>query len=378
MVEVVLQDLKKAYDDVQVIKGVDLNIEDKEFCIFVGPSGCGKSTLLRMIAGLEQITSGELMIDGKWVNDLSPADRGIAMVFQTYALYPHMTVRDNMGFSLKLAKLPKREIKQKVDEAARILKLEPLLDRKPKALSGGQRQRVAIGRAIVRNPKVFLFDEPLSNLDAALRVQMRIEIARMHSDFDATMIYVTHDQVEAMTMADKIVVLQAGVVEQVGSPLDLYHHPRNRFVAGFIGSPNMNFLETGVQQVEADAVTVGLPGGGRVSVPVKGEQVKSGDQVTLGVRPEHLLEGGGGDAQIKGRVLVVERLGGGTLIYAKLEDEQTISAQIDGNSPIRVDDTIELGIKSETCHVFAADGLALPLIERHPLADIGRSHAAAH
>jgi multiple sugar transport system ATP-binding protein len=209
-------------------------------------------------------------------------------------------------------------------------------------------------------------------------VQMRIEIARMHSDFDATMIYVTHDQVEAMTMADKIVVLQAGVVEQVGSPLDLYHHPRNRFVAGFIGSPNMNFLETGVQQVEADAVTVGLPGGGRVSVPVKGEQVKSGDQVTLGVRPEHLLEGGGGDAQIKGRVLVVERLGGGTLIYAKLEDEQTISAQIDGNSPIRVDDTIELGIKSETCHVFAADGLALPLIERHPLADIGRSHAAAH
>ena len=378
MAEVVLKNIKKAYGDVQVIKGVDLHIEDKEFCIFVGPSGCGKSTLLRMIAGLEEITSGDLHIAGTLVNDLSPADRGISMVFQTYALYPHMSVRENMGFSLKLAKAPKDEIKRKVDEAARILKLEPLLDRKPKALSGGQRQRVAIGRAIVRNPKVFLFDEPLSNLDAALRVQMRIEIARMHSEFDATMIYVTHDQVEAMTMADKIVVLQGGIVEQVGSPLDLYHHPVNKFVAGFMGSPNMNFLETAVQKTEAEAVTVGLPGGGTVTVPVKGDTAKAGDKVTLGVRPEHLLEGGGGDGQVGGKVLVVERLGGGTLLYAKLDDEQTISAQIDGNSPIRVGDTIQLGLRNETCHVFAADGLALPQIDRHPLADVGRGHPAVH
>lgn len=378
MAEVVLKDMKKAFGDVEVIKGVDLDIEDKEFCIFVGPSGCGKSTLLRMIAGLEEITSGNLHIDGTLVNDLSPADRGISMVFQTYALYPHMTVRDNMGFSLKLAKVPKDEIKRKVDEAARILKLDPLLDRKPAALSGGQRQRVAIGRAIVRNPKVFLFDEPLSNLDAALRVQMRIEIARMHHDFDATMIYVTHDQVEAMTMADKIVVLQAGIVEQVGSPLDLYHHPVNKFVAGFMGSPNMNFLETEIQKVEAEAVTVGLPGGGTVTVPVKGEKARAGDKATLGVRPEHLMEGGGGDGEVSGKVLVVERLGGGTLIYVNLDDDQTISAQIDGNSTIRVGETIKLGLRNETCHVFTADDLALPQIERHPLADAGRGKPAVH
>ncbi len=377
MAEVVLRNIKKAFGDVEVIKGVDLNIEDKEFCIFVGPSGCGKSTLLRMIAGLESISSGELHIAGTLVNDLSPADRGISMVFQTYALYPHMTVRDNMGFSLKLAKVSQDEINSKVNEAARILKLEPLLDRKPKALSGGQRQRVAIGRAIVRNPKVFLFDEPLSNLDAALRVQMRIEIARMHHEFDATMIYVTHDQVEAMTMADKIVVLQGGVIEQVGSPLELYHHPVNRFVAGFMGSPNMNFLETQVQNIEAEAVTVGLPGGSAVSVPVKAGTVKTGDKVTLGVRPEHLIEGGGGDGEMGGKVMVVERLGGGTLLYATLEGDQTISAQIDGNSPIRVGDTIKLGVDKDTCHIFAADGLALEQIERHALADVGRGRPAA-
>ncbi|MDQ2695603.1 MAG: sn-glycerol-3-phosphate ABC transporter ATP-binding protein UgpC, partial [Pseudomonadota bacterium] len=275
MAEVVLKNLKKAYGDVQVIKGVDLDIKDKEFAIFVGPSGCGKSTLLRMIAGLEGITSGDLTIGGQRANELSPAERGIAMVFQTYALYPHMTVRDNMGFSLKLAKTPKAEIERKVNDAARILKLDHLLDRKPKALSGGQRQRVAIGRAIVRNPKVFLFDEPLSNLDAALRVQMRIEIARMHSDFDATMIYVTHDQVEAMTMADKIVVLQGGVVEQAGTPLELYHHPRNQFVAGFIGSPKMNFLPATVTAIDAAGATVQLPGGSTVAVPVQPGRLKA-------------------------------------------------------------------------------------------------------
>jgi multiple sugar transport system ATP-binding protein len=378
MVDVVLRNIRKAYGDVEVIKGVDLEIKDKEFAVFVGPSGCGKSTLLRMIAGLESITDGELSIAGQRVNDLSPSERGIAMVFQTYALYPHMTVRENMGFSLKLAKVPKDEINAKVNEAARILKLEPLLDRKPKDMSGGQRQRVAIGRAIVRNPKVFLFDEPLSNLDAALRVQMRIEIARMHSEFDATMIYVTHDQVEAMTMADKIVVLQAGVVEQMGSPLELYHHPRNRFVAGFIGSPTMNFLETEIQSIEAETVTVGLPAGAKISVPVEGQGRQVGDKVTLGVRPEHLLEGGGGEGEIQAKVLVVERLGGATFIHASIPGGEIVTAELDGNSQVKVGDQLRLGISANTCHLFAADGLALKQTGRHPLADIGRAAPALH
>ena len=337
MAEVVLRNIKKSFGPVDIIKGVDIDINDKEFVVFVGPSGCGKSTLLRMIAGLESISDGELSIDGKRVNDLSPADRGIAMVFQTYALYPHMTVRDNMGFSLKLAKVPKAEIDRKVNEAARILKLDPLMDRKPKALSGGQRQRVAIGRAIVRNPKVFLFDEPLSNLDAALRVQMRIEIARMHSDFNATMIYVTHDQVEAMTMADKIVVLQGGVVEQVGSPLELYHHPANRFVAGFIGSPTMNFIDATVKAVAPEGVTVELPGGDNLTVLVVPGATKAGDKLTLGVRPEHLQEGSG-DGKLTGTALVVERLGGATYAYVKLDNGTMITAEVDGNSHIRVND----------------------------------------
>ncbi len=377
MAEVILKSVRKSFDDLEIIKGVDLEIKDREFAIFVGPSGCGKSTLLRMIAGLEEITSGDLIVDGQRVNDLSPPDRGMAMVFQSYALYPHMTVRDNMAFGLKLAKVPKAEIARKVDEAARILKLEPLLDRKPAAMSGGQRQRVAIGRAIVRNPRVFLFDEPLSNLDASLRVQMRIEIARMHSDFNATMIYVTHDQVEAMTMADKIVVLQAGIVEQVGSPLDLYHHPRNLFVAGFIGSPTMNFLRTTIQAVQDNAVTVGLPGEGSISAPVKPGKCATGDKVTLGVRPEHLLEGEPGDGQIVGEVLVVERLGGSTFCYLKIEDDSTLTAEVGGNSQVRVGERLALGVSSESCHLFDADGMALEQTERHPLAGVGRDQPGA-
>ncbi|MGC2578517.1 MAG: ATP-binding cassette domain-containing protein [Terrimicrobiaceae bacterium] len=277
-----------------------LDYDSRQF-LFPLPRLTPPELLLRMIAGLEEITAGDLMVAGQRVNDLSPPDRGMAMVFQSYALYPHMTVRDNMAFGLKLAKVPKAEIERKVQEAALILKLEPLMDRKPAAMSGGQRQRVAIGRAIVRNPKVFLFDEPLSNLDAALRVQMRIEIARLHNDFNATMIYVTHDQVEAMTMADKIVVLQAGLVEQVGSPLELYHHPRNLFVAGFIGSPTMNFLKTEVCATQADSVTVALPGGGSIGVPVKPGKCRPGDTVTLGVRPEHLQEGGVATRRLKAR-----------------------------------------------------------------------------
>src|SRR6267142_1195453 len=321
MATVKLTNIRKSFGDVDIIKGVSLGIEDREFCVFVGPSGCGKSTLLRLIAGLEEISGGDLFIDGVRSNDVPPPKRGLAMVCQSYALYPHMSVADNIGFSLKLGHVAKEERDKKVNDAARVLQLEPLLHRKPKELSGGQRQRVAIGRAIVRNPKVFLFDEPLSNLDAALRVQMRIEIARMHIEFNATMIYVTHDQVEAMTMADKIVVLQAGIVEQVGSPLELYHHPRNLFVAGFIGSPTMNFLKTEVRAAQADSVTVGLPGGGSISAPVKPGKCRPGDKVTLGVRPEHLLEGGGGDGELKSVVLVVERLGGATYCYLQLEGD---------------------------------------------------------
>src|SRR5918997_6448313 len=279
MATVTLKNIHKAYGDVQIIKGVDLKVEDREFCVFVGPSGCGKSTLLRMIAGLEEITSGDLLIDGQRANDVPPSDRGLAMVFQTYALYPHMSVADNMGFSLRLAGVPKAERRAKVGEAARILHLDQLLDRKPKELSGGQRQRVAIGRAIVRKPRVFLFDEPLSNLDAALRVQMRIELARLHDELAATMIYVTHDQIEAMTMADKIVVLQAGVIEQAGSPLELYHHPRNLFVAGFIGSPKMNFMPATVTAADGGGATVRIAGGGPPSLPGRPRRLKAGNKV---------------------------------------------------------------------------------------------------
>ncbi|WP_085909941.1 ABC transporter ATP-binding protein [Kiloniella majae] len=280
---VTLRNTVKNYGDLEVIHNVDLEIENGEFCVFVGPSGCGKSTLLRMIAGLEETTAGQITIGGRDVTDLDPSERGVAMVFQTYALYPHMTVKENMGFGLRMNGHPKAEIEAKVTEASRILKLDDYLDRKPKALSGGQRQRVAIGRAIVRGPEVFLFDEPLSNLDAELRVDMRVEIARLHKEIGATMIYVTHDQVEAMTLADKIVVLRGGYIEQVGSPMDLYNDPDNKFVAGFIGSPSMNFLK-------------GVVDDGKVVVPALGEQKIStavtlpseGSDVYIGIRPQHI------------------------------------------------------------------------------------------
>ncbi|MGJ8595965.1 ABC transporter ATP-binding protein [Sulfitobacter sp.] len=282
MAGVVMKDVVKRYGDVQVIHGIDLEIEDGEFCVFVGPSGCGKSTLLRMIAGLEETTQGSMNIGDRDVTRMDPAERGVAMVFQTYALYPHMTVRDNMGFGLKMNGHPKAEITQKVAEATRILKLEEYLDRKPAALSGGQRQRVSIGRAIVRGPEVFLFDEPLSNLDAELRVEMRVEIARLHKEIGATMVYVTHDQVEAMTLADKIVVLRKGKIEQVGAPLDLYRNPDNKFVAGFIGSPAMNFLDG---TSTGDSVTLaGLDGTYALPVALP----EDGRAVTLGIRPEHI------------------------------------------------------------------------------------------
>ena len=366
-----LKNIKKSYGNVEIIKGVDLAIEDREFCVFVGPSGCGKSTLLRMIAGLEEITSGDLTIDGQRVNDVPPAKRGLAMVFQTYALYPHMSVADNMGFSLRLAGASKAERDAKVGEAARILHLDKLLERKPKELSGGQRQRVAIGRAIVRKPRVFLFDEPLSNLDAALRVQMRIELARLHDELKATMIYVTHDQVEAMTMADKIVVLQGGIVEQTGSPLELYHHPRNLFVAGFIGSPKMNFLPAKVVAADGAGATVELIGGSTITVPVQPGRLRQGDAATLGVRPEHLHPAESGE--LTGEVMVVERLGGETFLYTQLADGQMLVIQADGEIPTRVHERIAVKLSPVTCHLFDGAGLAVDRAARHPLADERRA-----
>jgi multiple sugar transport system ATP-binding protein len=374
MADVTMRGVHKSFGKVHVIKGVDLDIDDKEFVVFVGPSGCGKSTLLRLIAGLEDITAGEVKIDGQLVNDLPPAKRGISMVFQSYALYPHMTVYENMAFALQLAKTRKVTIDERVNKAARILQIEHLLKRKPAELSGGQRQRVAIGRAIVREPKVFLFDEPLSNLDAALRVQMRIEIANLHRDLEATMIYVTHDQVEAMTLADKIVVLNAGVVEQVGSPQELYHHPRNRFVAGFIGSPTMNFIETRVTEADERSVTVDFPAGNAVSVPARPAQIKVGDPVTLGIRPEHMREGREGDIVIAGEVSVVERLGSGTYLYIDLDTAHRITMLVDGDTPAKIGDSVTLGIPSAACHLFDTRGNSLIRLAPHPRVDAPMPH----
>lgn len=303
---VTLEKVVKRYGDVEVIHGVNLEIQDGEFCVFVGPSGCGKSTLLRMVAGLEETTGGQINIGSRDVTRMDPSERGVAMVFQTYALYPHMTVQENMGFGLKMNGFPKAEIDSKVGEASRILKLDDYLKRKPAALSGGQRQRVAIGRAIVRGPEVFLFDEPLSNLDAELRVEMRVEIARLHKEIGATMIYVTHDQVEAMTLADKIVVLRAGHIEQVGAPLELYRDPDSKFVAGFIGSPAMNFLAgkagNGIVAVPALKRDVAVP----VQIPA------AGTDVIMGVRPEHLLIDSAGETH---NVELTEALGGVSYAY---------------------------------------------------------------
>ena len=324
MASIELKNVTKAYGKVVTLKNINLRIEDGELAVFVGPSGCGKSTMLRMIAGLEEITEGELLIDNEVVNDVTPADRGVAMVFQSYALYPHMTVEENMAYSLKIHKAPKDEIAREVHEVAKALQIEHLLDRKPKQLSGGQSKRVAIGRAIVRKPKVFTFDEPLSNLDAELRVEMRLHIARMHHDMKTTMVYVTHDQVEAMTLADKIVVMNFGKVEQVGAPMDLYYNPCNKFVAGFIGSPKMNFIPTEITKVGTDSVHVRLDEQD-VEVPALTSGVKVGDKVTVGIRPEYIsigavqksLEvlGGSPAVTLNFDSDVVERLGNNTYVY---------------------------------------------------------------
>ena len=377
MAEVKLHQVRKSFGKVEVIKGVDLELKDGEFIVFVGPSGCGKSTLLRLIAGLEDITSGDLYIDGARVNKLPPSRRGISMVFQSYALFPHMSVEENMSFGLRLAKAPKDEIDRKVKQAADILQLDQLLKRKPKDLSGGQRQRVAIGRSIVRNPKVFLFDEPLSNLDAALRVQMRIEIARLHNELDANMIYVTHDQVEAMTLADRIVVLNAGLVEQVGSPLELYHHPDNLFVAGFIGSPKMNFVTTQALASDDNGVTVTLPGGAQIKVPCKGATVSTGSKLTLGMRPEDLTIDGSGDVQLSGKALVVERLGGETYTYAQLDDGTLITVKSDRTAQTSVGKSFQFGVNAEICHLFSEDGLAVERLDRASFQDAGQAEKRA-
>ena len=320
MTEIHLRDVRKSYGHTEVIHGVDLTMESGEFVVFVGPSGCGKSTLLRIIAGLESITGGAVEIDGAVVNDIPASERGLAMVFQSYALYPHMTVYKNMAFGLENSKLPADEIRKRVGEAAAMLQITDYLQRKPKALSGGQRQRVAIGRAIVRDPKVFLFDEPLSNLDAALRMDMRLEIGKLHQDLGATMIYVTHDQVEAMTLADKIVVLRDGLVMQVGSPMELYHEPANLFVAGFLGAPSMNFLDVTVEAVEGGAARVGNGALDPITVSTRGRSFAPGDKAVLGVRPQYLHPVADAEGQLHGTILLTERLGAETIVEVRLKD----------------------------------------------------------
>ncbi|WP_026440200.1 ABC transporter ATP-binding protein [Acidocella facilis] len=351
-----LKNLRKAYGNVEVIKGVDLTINDREFVVFVGPSGCGKSTLLRMIAGLEEISGGELLIDGVRVNQVPPDKRGLAMVFQSYALYPHMNVADNMAFALRLAGVPKAERDARVAVAAKTLQLDALLDRKPANLSGGQRQRVAIGRAIVRQPKAFLFDEPLSNLDAALRVQTRIEIAKLHNDLKSTMIYVTHDQIEAMTLADRIVVFNAGRIEQVGTPLELYHNPANLFVAGFIGSPKMNLIGAEVVQTDGSASMLKLEGGSGFAVPAR---LAPGAKVTLGLRPEHIElapEGG-----LAGKVEVVEHLGNETIAYADIGAAQPLTVKLSSDAPVRLGETLHFALRGHAASLFDEQGQAIAL-----------------
>ena len=371
MASISLRSVQKAYGDhALVIRDVDLEIGEHEFCVFLGPSGCGKSTLLRMIAGLEDITDGDLYIDGKLVNEVPAAQRGVAMVFQSYALFPHMTVYQNMAFGLTLAKTPKDVIDQKVKEAARVLQLEALLERRPKELSGGQRQRVAIGRAIVRSPSVFLFDEPLSNLDATLRGQTRVEIARLHKQFNtASVVYVTHDQIEAMTLADKIVLLHAGAdtakygsIAQVGAPLELYHRPRSRFVAGFIGSPRMNFLPARVVSGSAESVSIVLDETNeRLQVHASGEALRPDQAVTLGIRPEHLepAASAGSTQQISRTVSLVEQLGEHSYLHLDQPGGAVLIAKAPGDKTPRQGESVVFNVPPASCHLFTEDGFAV-------------------
>jgi multiple sugar transport system ATP-binding protein len=350
-----LQNITKSFGSAHVLHGIDLAIQDKEFVVFVGPSGCGKSTLLRIIAGLEEATTGQIMIEGRDVSQDAPVDRGISMVFQSYALYPHLTVYENIAFPLRVAKLAEAEVKAKVGRAADILQLTDKLQLKPGQLSGGQRQRVAIGRSIVRNPKVFLFDEPLSNLDAALRGEMRLELSQLHRSLSATMVYVTHDQIEAMTMAHRIVVLNGGRIEQFGTPMQLYHHPANKFVATFIGQPNMNLLPATVIDAGPDGVAVEFRGGHRMALPVDAGVAKAGDSVEVGIRPENTRLGDG----LSMTVQVLERLGGVAMTYGVMADGQRICAALPGDTTVQEGQTIGLSVTSADAHVFDAQGRVL-------------------
>lgn len=360
MADVILRNIIKSYDGINnVVDDVNISISDKEFVVLVGPSGCGKSTTLRMIAGLEEITSGEILIDDKLVNNIEPKDRDIAMVFQNYALYPHMTVYENMAFGLKIRKYSKEEVDKRVKEAAEILGLGDLLHRRPKALSGGQRQRVAVGRAIVRKPKVFLFDEPLSNLDAKLRVQMRTEISRLHQELEATMVYVTHDQIEAMTMGDKIVVMKDGIVQQIDKPINLYNNPKNLFVGSFIGSPAMNFIPGHIER-KSELFFISEKGDLNIAIPkhfIGLLQSYEGKNITLGIRPEHFMSDGlmtDAYAKINVNVEVVEPMGNDTFIYFKI-DEIQITARIIGDMEVSPNSNIDLYINMNKLHFFGED-----------------------
>ncbi|MER8691879.1 sn-glycerol-3-phosphate ABC transporter ATP-binding protein UgpC [Mesorhizobium opportunistum] len=358
MATVTLNNVVKRFGTFEVVHGANIDIKDGEFVVFVGPSGCGKSTLLRMIAGLEDISDGEIAIGGKVVNDVEPADRGIAMVFQSYALYPHMSVEQNLSFGLRMTGNPKADTERRVKRAAEILRISELMDRRPKKLSGGQRQRVAIGRAIVREPQVFLFDEPLSNLDAELRVQMRVEISRLHKELGATMVYVTHDQTEAMTLADRIVVLRAGHIEQIGRPLELYDDPDNLFVAGFVGSPKMNFIKGQIVGRDARGVVIELAGQDktRITQPLTGTAPEAGTKVIVGVRPEHFGVAGEGGTDLVVAIDVIEHLGGTSFLYARTAHGEDVVIQRDA---AKVPDTSEVTVSIRKSYLFDEKGLRL-------------------
>ena len=350
-----LTSISKSFGSAKVLHDIDLAIRDKEFVVFVGPSGCGKSTLLRIIAGLEDATTGKIIIGGSDVSQAHPVDRRISMVFQSYALYPHLSVFENIAFPLRVAKMAAPDLDARVRRAADILQLTEKLDMKPGQLSGGQRQRVAIGRSIVREPRVFLFDEPLSNLDAALRGEMRVELSQLHRKLGATMVYVTHDQIEAMTMADRIVVLNGGRVEQFGTPMELYHHPATKFVAGFIGQPNMNFIPAEVLGKDAEGLSVELTGGQRVVLPVDTAGASAGDKVDVGIRPEDLRIGKGTQIEVS----VLERLGGASIVYGRLGDDIRCCAALQGDAVVQEGASLDVTFAPEAAHVFDGAGRVL-------------------
>ena len=357
MGRIVLTNIDRAYGKLKVLHDINLDIRDGELLVLVGPSGCGKSTLLRLIAGLDQPTAGKLEIDGRDVTRVTAADRGLAMVFQSYALYPHMSVRQNLAFGLENIRMAKAEIDKRISEAARMLEIGPYLDRRPGQLSGGQRQRVAIGRAVVRNPTAFLLDEPLSNLDAELRISTRAEISALHQRLATTMVYVTHDQVEAMTLADRIVVMRAGRIEQVGPPLELYNAPRNIFVAGFIGSPRMNLLPAKVNAIGDGAVTIAGPGGLSIGFPLDVSRFKLGDDVTVGIRPHDITVAEGASATLEAKVALVEALGPETIVHARTENGQKIVAVLGGQQLDAASGSVTMRFDPANAHLFDRDGV---------------------